>query len=317
MSSQSAKPVLGVSSCLMGHAVRFDGGHKHCHLLTETWKDFFEFRSACPEAELGLGVPRPVIQLREMNNEVRLVFSKQPQRDLTEEMERHAEARIRAMGVLDGYVFKKDSPTCGMERVAVTHETTGQKTKDGVGVFARIFMELNPLVPVEEEGRLNDQALRDNFLQRVYCHYRWRHIPDADNNLHGFLDFHRRHKFMLMARHQQLYRELGRLVASVRQHNLRHMRQLYIRLFMEAMKPCPTAGQHVNVLMHVMGYFKDNLNTHDKAELLNWFNAYRSAQVPHSTPLALIRHYLRVHPQHYIHDQHYLQPYPDALRISA
>ncbi|TNF38955.1 MAG: DUF523 domain-containing protein, partial [Gammaproteobacteria bacterium] len=186
MSSKQDKPVLGVSSCLMGHQVRFDGGHKQCRLLTEQWSQFFEFRTACPEVELGLGTPRPVIQLREIENRIRLVYSKDPSRDITDDMTAYASQRVDAMGILDGYIFKKDSPSCGFDRVAVTHHSTGQKTRDGVGVFAAIFRQKNPLVPVEEEGRLNDRDIRENFLERVYCHYRWRHIPDADRNLKGF-----------------------------------------------------------------------------------------------------------------------------------
>lgn len=313
MSRCQVRPVLGASACLMGQRVRFDGGHKQCSLLSEEWVNHFEIKTACPEVELGMTVPRPAMQLRETNNEIRLVYSRHPHQDLTATMEHHAVVRIQKLGVLDGYVFKKDSPSCGLERVAVMHESTGQKTRDGMGVFARQFVALNPLVPVEEEGRLNDKTLRDNFLQRVYCHYRWRTIPDAENNLQGFMDFHRRHKFMLMARDQQIYRELGRLASSARRFNLPTIRQQYISLFMDTMKQCPSAGQHVNVLMHVMGYFKNKLDSHDKAEMLDWLQAYRCEHVPHITPLVLFRNYLRLYPQGYIAEQHYLQPYPDQL----
>ncbi|HEX5636293.1 MAG TPA: DUF523 and DUF1722 domain-containing protein, partial [Gammaproteobacteria bacterium] len=298
MSDQQAKPIVGVSSCLTGKPVRFDGGHKHCRLITESWSDFLEFQPVCPEAEMGLGVPRPSLQLRETGQQIRLVFSKNPQHDLTLDMEQFSRQRLGRLGVLDGYIFKKDSPSCGLERVPVMHEETGQKTRDGRGVFARTFVELNPLVPTEEEGRLNDEALRENFLERVYCHYRWRTI--ADTHLQGFVDFHMRHKFMLMARNHQAYRELGRLVAMADRHNLAQIRQQYIQHFMQVMALCPTRGQHVNVLLHILGYFKRNIDSSDKHELLNWFDAYRSELVPRITPVALLRHYLRLYPQRYI-----------------
>ncbi|HEX5637560.1 MAG TPA: DUF523 domain-containing protein, partial [Gammaproteobacteria bacterium] len=178
MSDLPGKPVVGASSCLLGANVRFDGGHKHYPLITERWSGFFDIKSACPEAEMGMGMPRPALQLREISHETRLVFSKNPQQDLTADMEQFAIQRIHKLGVLDGYIFKKDSPSCGFERVPVTHASTGQKTRVGTGVFARVFMALNPLVPVEDEGRLYDAAIRENFLERVYCHYRWRNIAN-------------------------------------------------------------------------------------------------------------------------------------------
>jgi uncharacterized protein YbgA (DUF1722 family)/uncharacterized protein YbbK (DUF523 family) len=313
MSDLQGKPVVGASSCLLGAKVRFDGGHKHYPLITERWSTFFDIKSACPEAEMGMGMPRPALQLRETNNETRLVFSKNPQQDLTADMEAFATQRISKLGVLDGYVFKKDSPSCGFERVPVTHESTGQKTRIGTGVFARKFMELNPLVPVEDEGRLYDDGIRENFLERVYCHYRWRTMLNADFNLQAFTEFHKRHKFMLMARNQQVYRQLGQLVATANKHNLIQVSDSYIQCFMQAMELRPSHGQHVNVLLHILGYFKRGLDSQDKHELLNWFNAYRSERVPRITPVALLRHYLRIHPEPYIAAQYYLSPYPDDL----
>lgn len=310
MSGIQTRPVIGVSSCLLGAPVRFDGGHKHYRLITASWSTFFDVKSACPEAEMGLGVPRPALQLRETHNETRLVFSKNPQRDLTSDMEAYATQRIQKLGVLDGYIFKKDSPSCGFERVPVMHESTGQRTREGSGVFARKLMAIHPLVPVEDEGRLYDAAIRENFLERVYCHYRWRH---TETGLQGFTEFHRRHKLMLMARNQQAYRQLGQLVATASKHNLQQVRQVYIHRFMQVMAMRPSHGQHVNVLMHILGYFKRRLDSHDKHELLNWFQAYHSEQVPRITPLAMLRHYLRLHPDPYIAAQHYLAPYPDAL----
>jgi uncharacterized protein YbgA (DUF1722 family)/uncharacterized protein YbbK (DUF523 family) len=311
--SESEKPRLGVSACLLGEPVRFDGGHKRCRFLLEDCQPFFEFHAMCPEAELGLGIPRPVIQLRRFDADTRLVFSKQRSRDLTDDMADYAAARIQQLPVLDGFVFKKDSPSCGPFRVPVYDDRTGMRERDGVGLFARAFMAAHPDVPVEDEGRLNDKAIRENFLERVYAHYRWRHIADADTNLAAFQAYHRDYKLMLMAKSNSGAKQLGRLVATANRDNLARVRRTYFRQFMALMANRPSPGQHVNVLMHMMGYLKHRLDHHDKVELLNWFESYRQQQVDRVTPLVLLQHHFRRHPHEYIAGQYYFEPYPLQL----
>lgn len=304
------KPRLGVSACLMGKPVRFDGGHKGNRFILERCAQHFELHPVCPEAELGLGTPRPAMQLRRFGAEVRLVYSKDPRTDAGPPMREFAHARIAALMPLDGFIFKKDSPTCGMERVPVFDDHTGQRLRNGAGVFAATFNQLNPGVPTEEEGRLGDTGIRENFLERVYAHYRWRQIDHAESPLHAFREYHKNYKLVLMAKSGVACRTLGQLVAHANCHNLSVVRQEYYCNFMQTMKRIPSPGQHVNILMHILGYLKHRLSPGDKAELLDWFESYRRQQVSRTTPLALLQHHFRHHPDEYVAGQYYFAPFP-------
>lgn len=308
------KPRLGVSACLLGHPVRFDGGHRRNAFLLDHCGDYFELQPVCPESELGLGTPRPVIQLRQFGrDEIRLVYSKMPHIELGPSMRAYARRRVESLAQLDGFVFKKDSPSCGMERVAVVNHDTGMRERKGTGVFAEVFMQRYPSVPVEEEGRLNDPALRENFLERVYAHYRWRRVQQARQPLEAFREFHTRYKLVLMARNNVAARRLGQYVAKLRRDNLVETMQAYFPLFMQAMAQIPSKGQHVNVLMHILGYFKNQLSGSEKAELLHWFETYRAQQVSRVTPLALLQHQFHRHPNPYLAQQYYFSPFPAEL----
>ncbi len=307
------KPQIGISACLLGQPVRFDGGHKRDRYITDQLGQHFEFNAFCPENEIGLGTPRPTLQLRKSEEKVRLVFSRDPESDLTDRMYKHARQRVEKMGVLDGVIFKKDSPSCGMERVAVVQNEHGFRNKEGVGLFAKAFMERWPLIPVEEEGRLNDLALRENFLERVYAYRRWKTIKNPETNVLGFIEFHMRHKLMLLARGQKKYRELGRIVAGVTRKNLTQRRQRYIELFMLTMAMRAKRGGHVNVMQHMLGYFKSVLTAEDKQELLKLFEHYKNQLLPLHTPKMLLHHHLRRHPHEYVAAQHYLMPFPEEL----
>lgn len=311
--SDTNQPRLGVSACLLGQPVRFDGGHKYNRFLVEHAARFFQLQPVCPEAELGLGIPRPAIQLREMDRQVRLVYSKNPRQDLSRAMRVFAEQRITEFEQLDGFVFKKDSPSCGLQRVPVVDDATGMRQRKGTGLFAESFRRLHPLLPVEDEGRLQDDAIRENFLERVYAHYRWRQTVAADNRLAALRDFHQGYKLVLMAKSQQGCRQLGQLVARADKHNLADLRRQYLQTFMQLMAKRPTTGQHVNVLMHIMGYLKSRLDSQDKAELLSWFESYRQQQVSRVTPLVLLQHHLRCYPSAYMAGQYYFAPFPTDL----
>ena len=312
----SDKPRIGVSACLVGRAVRFDGGHKRDAFISDVLPEYFDLAPVCPEAELGLGVPRPAIQLRRTPDGVRLVTSATGD-DLSERMEAFTTRRLDALDGLCGFIFKKGSPSCGMERVPVVVGEAGHRARDGVGLFARAFMERYPLVPTEEEGRLHDPVLRANFFERVYALDRWRRIADPERNLAGFQAFHARHKLMLMARDPAAYRELGRLVAATRRADLTAAREAYIERFMTAMARRPNRGGHVNALTHAMGFLKRSLPASDRHELLALFDAYRRREVPLVTPVTLLRHHLRHHASPYLAGQHYLAPCPDGLGLRA
>lgn len=310
---RQARPQVGVSACLMGQPVRFDGGHKRSPLLIDTCNNYFDLHTMCPEAELGLGIPRPTIQLRRFEQVVKLVYSKDASNDISEAMRDYAVDKVEGLSHLDGFIFKKDSPSCGMERVPVFDNRTGMRERDGVGMFADVFKTRHPNVPTEEEGRLNDIQLRENFYERVYAHYRWRQLLLSEQPLQRFREFHKNYKLILMARHDASYRQLGRIAASANKHNAQQVMDEYFPLFMKCMSKVPSRGQHVNVLMHILGYLKNRLNTHDKAELLQWFENYRQRQVNRITPLVLLQHHFKHHPNEYMAEQYYFSPFPADL----
>lgn len=315
MSALPDRPQIGASACLARQAVRFDGGYISNEFLNNDCSKFFDIHSICPEVEMGMGIPRPVIQLRDFDGEIRLVYSKNPDKELTHQMRTFAEQKINNLPALDGYIFKKDSPSCGVFKVAVVSNKTGMRKRDGMGVFARAFKEIYPNVPTEEEGRLNDSGIRENFLERVYAHYRWRKIAASDTPLKSFRDFHRNYKLILMAKDTSNYRRLGRLAASVNKDNYREISEQYFSLFMQAMAKIPSQGHHVNVMMHLLGYLKNKLDKSDKLELLQWFETYRENRVNRVAPLVLLQHHFRRHKNDYIAEQYYFSPFPSEFML--
>lgn len=308
---------IGVSACLMGDTVRFDSGHKKNQFITSSLKDYFEFVKVCPEVGAGFSIPRPAMQLRKINQVVELVISKQPDQVVTQQLVSFGESIMPALDDLDGFVFKKGSPSCGVFRVPVVINEKGHKDRNETGLFAKAFMEKYPLIPVEEEGRLNDAVLCENFFERVYAYNRWKAINNSNVNVQGFIEFHSRHKLMLMARGSSFYQELGRMVAGTTKSNLQQRRDAYIKRFMEVMAMTIEPGRQVNVLQHILGYLKDVLSSEDKKELLTVFESYRQRQIPLITAVTLLRHHLRVYPQKYIVKQHYLKPFPEALALRS
>lgn len=311
-----AIPTIGVSACLLGKPVRHDGGHKRDRFITDHLSQTLEFMPVCPEMEAGLSVPRPTIHLRRIDGEIRLTRSDDRDIDFTDQMAEVALKRARELkGRISGFVFKRKSPSCGMERVPVASAEGKPADHSGVGMFVQHFTRHCPLIPIEEEGRLNDPVLRENFLERVYALDRWNHL--AADDVAGFVEYHTRHKLMLMGRGTEAYIRLGRIVSGVQRHNLKQRRDAYIAEFMKTMAQKVSRGRHYNVLQHIMGYFKKSLNGADKQELLDLFQSYRLTQVPLATPVTLLKHHLRIYPDSYLVKQHYLKPYPDRLALRA
>ncbi len=309
------KPQIGVSACLARQAVRFDGCFIANPFVNNECSTFFDIHTVCPEVEMGLGIPREVIQLRDFDGEIRLVFSKNPEKEITHSMREFSERKVKTLPPLDGYIFKKDSPSCGVFKVPVKNNKSGMRKRNGTGIFAQVFKDNHPEVPTEDEGRLNDKGIRENFLERVYAHYRWRQIDETQNPLQSFRDFHKNYKLILMAKNNSAYRELGRIAASVNKNNFAEVKLQYFRLFMQTMSKIPTHGHHVNVMMHILGYLKDHLNKKDKVELLEWFETYREDRVSRVTPLMLLQHHFNRHQNDYIADQYYFSPFPSKLML--
>ena len=310
------RPRVGVSACLLGQPVRYDGAHKRDRYISEQLADLIDFIPVCPEVEAGLGVPRPTIQLRKVDDEIRVVRSDDASVDVTARLDAVAVQRAEELkSKISGFILKKKSPSCGMARVPVAIALDRPLDRSGVGRFAQTFHQRAPLIPLEEEGRLSDPALRENFLERVYALHRWQQLDFTQPS--SLVEFHARHKFMLMARGGDWYVRLGRIVAGVTKANLSERTETYIQHFMRVMARVVTRKRQVNVLQHALGYLKRDLAAADKQELLEVFQAYRLAYVPLAAPLTLLRHHLRKHPQDYLERQYYFEPYPDALALRA
>lgn len=306
---------LGISRCLLGDEVRFDGGHKRDSFLTDLLGRYVEWVPVCPEVEAGLGTPREAMRLVGDARHPRLLTIKTG-RDQTEAVEAMTACRLPELEALDlsGYVFKKDSPSCGIERVRL-YNRHGMPSRQGIGLFARAFMERFPLIPVEEEGRLCDPLLRENFIERVFCYRRWRGLLQNGVTTHDLVRFHTIHKYVLLSHSPQQYRLLGRLVAEGRRSKPKDLAFRYGELFMRALAVKATVRKHVNVLHHLLGYFKDRLGRQEKAELLGVIEDYHRGLTPLLVPLTLIKHYVQVFDVAYIRDQVYLNPHPKELML--
>lgn len=308
---------VGISTCLLGQKVRFDGGHKHDRYLTDILGAYFEFVPVCPELEVGMGVPRESVRLVGTVDAPRMIGHRSGE-DWTERMARYSAKRLAQLGKmgLSGYILKKDSPSCGMERVKVyPSEEGGLPDKHGVGLFARPLLEGLPLLPVEEEGRLHDAHLRDNFIVRVFAFHRLQGLFAGRWTRGQVVAFHAAHKLLLMAHSPPHYAELGRLVAKVKATPPAEFRDLYSRTFMEGLRVKATTKKNVNVLQHIVGYLREHVAPAERQDILGVVEDYRRELVPLVVPLTLLRHYVRKHQIAYIADQVYLSPHPKELML--
>ncbi len=306
---------LGISRCLLGEEVRFDGGHKRDGFLTDVLGRYVKWVPVCPEVEAGLGTPCEAMRLVGDPRRLRLVTIKSGQ-DHTRVFETMTKNRLRDLEGLDlsGYVFKRDSPSCGVERVR-TYNEHGMPSRNGVGLFARAFLERFPLIPVEEEGRLCDARLRENFIERVFCYRRWHDLVQSGITRRAVIRFHTIHKYLLLAHSAQHYSLLGRMVAQVKEYRSKDLACRYGELFMKALAVKATVRKHVNVLHHILGYFKERLDAQEKAELLGVIGEYHHGLTPLIVPLTLIKHYVQTFDVGYIRDQVYLNPHPKELML--
>jgi len=306
---------VGISACLLGDQVRFDGGHKRDAFLVDTFSRFVEWVPVCPEVECGFGTPREAMRLIASPGRPRLITVHSAV-DLTERMDGYTTRRLDELATanLSGYVFKKDSPSCGVSRVKV-YDPRGIATRSGRGLFAGAFIDRFPNVPVEEEGRLSDPRLRENFIERVFAFTRLQRLFTGAWSVGSLVRFHTGHKLMLMAHSPSGYRELGRLTAAASRLNRRDLQQRYSDGFMRALTIIATPRRHTNVLQHMAGYLKKCLDSASKAELLGAIDDYRQELVPLIVPITLLRHHVRVHEIRYLAGQYYLEPHPKELML--
>jgi uncharacterized protein YbgA (DUF1722 family)/uncharacterized protein YbbK (DUF523 family) len=306
---------IGISSCLLGNGVRFDGGHKRDTFLTDTFGPFVEWLPVCPEVECGLGTPRPSMRLVHVEGAVRLRTVKEGI-DLTDRMSKYVERRVEDLGLEDlgGYVLKKDSPTCGLERVRIYHPS-GAPDRAGRGLFASRLAQRFPHLPVEEEGRLADPRLRENFVERVFAYARLRALFRSRWTTGALVRFHTAHKLTLMAHAPEGYRRLGRLVADAASLSRDHIERTYTADFMTTLATIASPRRHVNVQQHMIGYFKDRMDRASRTELLAAIEDYGCQLLPLIVPITLLRHHVRVHDIEYLANQQYLAPYPRELML--
>jgi uncharacterized protein YbgA (DUF1722 family)/uncharacterized protein YbbK (DUF523 family) len=306
---------LGISSCLLGENVRYDGGHKLDRFLRDTLGQYVEYVPVCPEVEMGLPTPREALRLVEREDGPHLVFSRSGG-DVTETMLAWAHKRVRELEKEDlcGFIFKARSPSSGMERVKL-YDRNGVPHKEGVGIFARTFMEHFPLLPVEGEGRLHDARLRENFIECIFTFRRWRNLLAGGRTAARLVDFHSCHKLLILSHSPEIYREMGRLVAAAGSQPAEGLFEGYQQLLMKGMRLRTTVRKNCNVLQHLLGYFKANLSADEKLELLAVIENYRQEHVPLIVPIILINHYVRKYEQPYLQQQVYLNPHPLELQL--
>ena len=306
---------VGISSCLLGNEVRFDGGHKHSRLCSDNLSRYFDFIPECPEVASGMSIPRkPIRQIGDINSPS-VVAVHDNSLDYTDQLNTFSKNKAKQLDHLCGYVFMQKSPSCGVFRVKVFQESGYPAAEPGRGVYAKAVMDANPLLPVEESGRLEDAVLRENFITRVYAYHNWQHLNKQGLSHHSIIEFHASYKYCLMARSPTHYVELGRLLADAGKHDIDELAKRYFSLLMEKLSILATRKTHTNVLMHLQVYLKKVLSAKEKQELGNIIDQYRTNQVPLIVPITLLKHHFSNHPDPYIAKQAYLQPYPDDLSL--
>jgi uncharacterized protein YbgA (DUF1722 family)/uncharacterized protein YbbK (DUF523 family) len=306
---------IGVSTCLLGENVRYDGGHRQDRYLTDTLGRWFDWVPVCPEVEYGLPIPREAMHLVGDPANPRLVTIKSGV-DHTDGMLAWAKGRLAALAGegLCGFIFKSRSPSSGMAAVKVYNDK-GMAVKKGVGIFAGAFLQRFPWLPVEEDGRLNDPVLRENFIERVFVYRRWREMELAGGGVKELLAFHADHKLLILSHSPKHLTALGRLVAAPDRKRLPALEEAYFRLLMEALTLTATARKQTNVLQHMAGHFKKRLAADEKRELGELIEHYRQGLLPLIVPVTLIAHYVRLYDEPYLKRQVYLTPHPVELML--
>ena len=315
MASPGDEIRIGISACLLGEPVRYDGGHKRDSFLVDVLGKFVTFVPVCPEVEIGMGTPRETLRLVRLADGLHMI-AKESGADHTRAMRRYAERRVASLEALDlaGYVLKKDSPSCGMERVKV-YDAKSVPSKSGPGLFAEVLLRRCPLLPVEEEGRLQDARLRENFLERVFAYRRLQRVFASRWQVGDLVAFHTAEKFLVLAHDPPAYEALGRLLAGAKRAARERLAAAYQEAFMAALKKIATARRHTNVLGYLAGFFKEQLSQDEQQELAGLIRDYRQGLVPLIVPLTLLRHYVRRHDMEYLKGQTYLQPHPKDLML--
>jgi len=309
------KPKIAISACLMGAEVRFNGGHKASRLCSHVLTDYFDFVQVCPEVAIGMGIPREPIRLVGDTDRPEAVGTVNPQLNVTGQLAQYGQQMAAQLDDICGYIFMQKSPSCGLERVKVYHANGAPQDGGGQGIYARAFCAQHPDLPVEEDGRLNDPVLRENFLTRVFAYHAWQQLLQQGLSRRGLTEFHSRYKYLLMAHNPVQYKALGNLLGNMGRTDPQELGPRYFSQLMAALKKCATRRTHTNVLQHISGYLKQAISAEDKEEVQHVIGQYRHGIVPLVVPLTLLKHHFRQHPDPYIAQQVYLQPHPENLSL--
>lgn len=307
---------IGISTCLLGEKVRYDGSHRHDKYVTKTLGEYFDFVPFCPEVSAGLGTPRATIRLVTSENGPR-VYQPKTETDVTDDIVKASASHMDRLknAEIHGYILKSKSPSCGMERIKVYKESGAAHSRDGVGAFAKTLMEAYPNLPVEEEGRLSDPRIRENWVNRVFTYHDFKTALYPDPTFGKLVDFHSKNKYRLLSHCEKTYRELGQMVANHEHLAIEDILPTYEAKIMEAMKQHASVKKNMNVLLHMVGFFKKFISSEAKAHLLAVLDDYKNELVPVIVPITLINHYVKVHGVEYLANQSYLTPYPKELSL--
>lgn len=307
---------IGLSACLAGHEVRYNGGHTQSRLCLDVLSKHFTYKTFCPEVAAGFSTPRPTMRLTGNPNNPKLSFTNDDTADLTEQLTDGFKNKLSQFGELDGYILMKNSPSCGLSRIKVyqqngyPHETRVQ------GLFARALQKQYPLMPIEEEGRLHDAKLFENFVLRVYAYHNFRTEVLSAPSIGNLITFHSRYKYILMAHNQTAYKKLGRILGSAKKKHIDDLVSQYFALFMEALSKPASKKNHTNALLHILGYLRKSVPAQARQNIAEVIIKYNQGVLPLITPLTLLKHYLDQYGSAYIRSQRYLNPYPDSLGLA-
>ncbi|WP_251358407.1 DUF1722 domain-containing protein [Kangiella sp. TOML190] len=306
---------IAISSCLAGNQVRYDGGHKRSKYCLDVMSDWFEYLPICPEMGVGMPTPRPPIRLVNQGDKITVKMVDDPSVDFTQELSGYAKAILPKIRDVSGYIVIRNSPSCGMERVKVYHENGNPSNISSSGIYTGELMRLRPELPIEEEGRLQDPKLRENFINRVFAYNEWQNSVLKSPSIKVLIDFHSRYKYLIMAHSYKAYKELGQLVANDGSKSLPKVIADYEMLLMTSLKKVASSKNHTNTLYHIFGYLKKDLSTEAKQEVINVIEQYRKGIVTLIVPITLLNHYMKQFGSDYINNQAYLNPHPIELGL--
>ncbi|RDL44626.1 hypothetical protein DN730_09580 [Marinomonas piezotolerans] len=311
----SHKIPVGISSCLLGENVRFNGGHSRSTYCLGPLAEHFEYHAFCPEMSAGFGTPRPTMRLVGDPDDPQLIFSSKSSGDLSAQLKQANHRYLDNLPALDGYIVMKNSPSCGLSRIKVYQDNGHPHMKRVTGLFTQALKDRYPTLPIEEDGRLNDPALRENFLLRVFAHHEFRLSVLNAPSMKSLIDFHSRYKYVVMAHSQPAYKALGKLLSGQEKCSLDELTERYFSQFMSAISQPAKRKNHCNVLMHLVGYLKRQVDVEVRKDILDVVEQYRRGEVNLTTPITLLYHYLKLYGSEYVKQQRYFAPYPHSLGI--